>query len=282
MMKLDTPRCKEVIYDFGTHNGGDIEYYLKKGRKIVGVEANPSLVAQCADRFRSEIDEKRLVLINAAISTSDDAPTTPFYIHKFNTVLNQLHRPCEEKCSEFQEIRVPQIKATSIIEEHGHPYYLKIDLEGCDQEVLAELFGKEIYPDFVSAESHSIRVFCLLAAAGYKSFNLVDGSSVAKRYKETSISTFNGVETYSFPFHSAGPFGEDIRTPWLDENKFFCLLSNEGLGWKDIHATNQIQPASSSPAMVRRKATFREHLSDLFPSFIRSLRFRLRSRNEDK
>lgn len=52
-----TPR-NGVIYDFGMHNGDDVEYYLKKGRKIVGVEANPSLVALCADRFRSEIDKK--------------------------------------------------------------------------------------------------------------------------------------------------------------------------------------------------------------------------------
>jgi hypothetical protein len=43
---------------------------------------------------------------------------------------------------------------------------------------------------------------------------------------------------YSFPFHSAGPFGNDVDGAWMTGDNFLRVLALEGLGWKDIHATN--------------------------------------------
>jgi hypothetical protein len=45
--------------------------------------------------------------------------------------------------------------------------------------------------------------------------------------------------TYSFPVHSAGPFGDDINGRWFDIRSFQKLLAIEGTGWKDIHATTE-------------------------------------------
>ena len=35
---------KEIIYDFGSNNGCNLAYYLKKADKVVAVEANPLFV----------------------------------------------------------------------------------------------------------------------------------------------------------------------------------------------------------------------------------------------
>jgi hypothetical protein len=67
----------------------------------------------------------------------------------------------------------------------------------------------------------------------YKAFKLVDGSQVHKKYKNRIINNTN----YSFPSHSAGPFGNDIDGQWLEEKNFSILLSIVGFGWKDIHCS---------------------------------------------
>ncbi len=44
-----------LIYDLGSHNGQDSEFYLKKGFIVVAVEANPTLCDGLKLRFSREI-----------------------------------------------------------------------------------------------------------------------------------------------------------------------------------------------------------------------------------
>ena len=81
-----------VIYDFGMNNGDDAEYYLLKGSKVVGVDANPALCRQVEQRFAAEIGEGRLVVLNCALPRGE-AGATDFFIHKENDVLSQLPVP---------------------------------------------------------------------------------------------------------------------------------------------------------------------------------------------
>ena len=57
---------------------------------------------------------------------------------------------------------------------------------------------------------------------------------------------------YSFPYHSAGPFGDDVDGPWVTPDDFVRVLALEGFGWKDIHATNQ-EFAEPTPPMRSRE-----------------------------
>lgn len=72
------------------------------------------------------------------------------------------------------------------------------------------------------------------------SFKLVDGPTVSRVYADRLIESHFAQQKirYSFPFHSAGPFGDDIDGDWLSFDSTLKLLSLVGLGWKDIHATN--------------------------------------------
>jgi FkbM family methyltransferase len=232
---------KKIIYDFGANNGDDIAYYLQKCDKVVAVEANPALVEQIRSRFSQQINEGDLVVEHCVLTTDSNEQQVPFYIHKVNHVLSQFPRPQMSMLNEFNETLLPSRNVIKIINQHGNPYYIKIDLEHYDHVILKELFLHDIRPAFISAEAHDIEVFSALVTLGkYQSFNLVEGSGVEKKYKHSPIITKFGERIYSFPAHSAGPFGEDIQTKWMTANNFVTLLAAEQLGWKDIHATNEI------------------------------------------
>jgi FkbM family methyltransferase len=231
-----------VIYDFGMNNGDDVEYYLLKGCKVIGVDANPSLCKSVEGRFAAEIAEGRLKVLNVALSANGSGSTTAFYLHRHDHVLSQLAAPNPDAAGEFERIEVPCRRASDIIRENGDPRYVKIDIEGGDGDVLFDLFEAGINPPEISAESHTIDVFARLVAAGYGSFALVDGETVPLVYRETTIATATGPRTFQFKPHSAGPFGADIQSEWQDPETFFYTLANAGLGWKDIHASRLIPP----------------------------------------
>ncbi|MCJ2014801.1 FkbM family methyltransferase [Methylobacterium sp. J-076] len=238
--------ARKIAYDFGMNNGDDVAYYLLKGHDVVAVEANPTLCQHSRARFAREIDEGRLTIINAVVTDAEYQDEVDFYIHRTNDVLSQFPAPAPEVREQFDRIRLASIPATVIVRNHGEPHYIKIDLEGFDPNVLRSLFGAGIKPPFISAESHSVEVFSLLCAHGYRSFNLVDGLSVPKVYANAEIAGEAGPVRHAFPWHSTGPYGEDLRSPWHDAESFFYLLARRRLGWKDVHASLEPMPGTVS------------------------------------
>jgi len=229
---------KRIIYDFGSNNGDDIPYYLMKSEHVVAVEANPLLCAQIRARFCEAIDSGNLVVENCVLSVEQSTGEVPFYIHKTNHVLSQFPVPTLATLDQFEEVTLPSKNPIELITTYGDPYYVKIDVEHYDQAILRSLFEANIRPPYISAEAHSIEVFALLVAHGrYPSFKLVDGDSVSIEYQDHEINAINGPKRYSFPIHSAGPFGSDIKGPWISADNLFRLLRNVNLGWKDIHAS---------------------------------------------
>jgi FkbM family methyltransferase len=242
MTNIPAPPSK-VIYDFGANNGDDLPYYLQKGDRVVAVEANPLLASEIEQRFAREIAERRLLVENCVVTDEDAAENVPFYLHKYNFQLSQFPRPTKSNIANFQEVLLPSKSVSNLVATHGDPFYIKIDLEHYDEVILRRLFQQNIRPPFISVESHSIEVFCTLVSLGkYNSFNIVDGNSVAERYKCRTINSNVGQTAYSFPHRSSGPFGDDIDGPWWTASQFFYLLAFERLGWKDIHATSVISP----------------------------------------
>jgi FkbM family methyltransferase len=245
-------REKKVIYDFGSNNGDDVPYYLKKSDTVIAVEANPVLCEQIENRFKEELSDGRLFVENCVLTTDDSANEVYFYIHKSNHVLSQFPKP--ENTQDFEKVLLPSKSVMQLIKKYGNPYYIKIDIEHYDQAVLRALFENNVRPPYISAESHDIEVFSLLVSLGrYNSFKLVDGYSVSSKYNEHKIVVNEKTETYSFPFHSAGPFGDDISGEWMTANNFYRLLAFENLGWKDIHASSLHPP---NPTSVARMAPY--------------------------
>ena len=244
-----------IIYDIGANNGDDIPYYLNKGDTVIAIEANTSLCAQIARRFPDEIQSKRLIIENVVLTTSSlfqnqKEKNVTFWLHKIDHVLSQFPTPPEHIIHNYEKVSLPSCSIIDLIKKYGDPHYIKIDVEHFDQAILRDLFENDIMPEFISAESHSIDIFSLLITLGkYEFFKLVDGPSVSKKYKNHKILTKNGKEKFfSFPFHSAGPFGDDIAGGWFHKDIFFKCLALSGLGWKDIHASKRLPMPDSKIA----------------------------------
>jgi FkbM family methyltransferase len=240
---------KKVIYDFGANNGDDVPYYLLKADLVVAVEANPRLCDAIAQRFAKDISDGRLLVENCVLSEIRSIEPVPFFVHPHYDVFSQFPVPNSEVVSEFDKIFISAKMPSSIVGQYGTPHYIKVDVEHNDSNVLRELFSNSICPAFISSESHDAEVFATLVSVGrYKWFRLLDGPSVSKKYRNARIQdTLGAWHGYSFPYHSAGPFGDDIEGGWISANDLLELLAFGGMGWKDIHATNLPDIAKAPP-----------------------------------
>jgi len=121
----------KLIYDVGMHIGGDSDFYLKKGFNVVGVEANPALVAFCERRFAFELSSGQLKIVNRAIA--ERARPIDFYINEDNDLWGSADRRWAER--DEKKSRVIAVEASTmqmIFAEFGMPYYMKVDIEGHD------------------------------------------------------------------------------------------------------------------------------------------------------
>lgn len=252
-MPARTPESPRVIYDFGANNGDDVPYYLKKADRVVAVEANPALCREMEERFSAAIEEGRLRVENCVLVGEGGAPEVQFYLHKRHHVLGQFPEPDASVRGDYEKVLLPSRPVMELLRQYGSPYFVKIDMEGADEAILREILRKGVRPPFISAELQSIRVFALLAGMGeYGAFKLVDGATVARKYKDHWIEVDGRRERYSFPEHSAGPFGDDVAGEWMNADDLFEVLAKEKLGWKDLHATRLVQPDATSRAQKRR------------------------------
>lgn len=254
----------KVIYDLGANNGDDLAYYLLKADRVVAVEANPQLADLIRQRYAAAIAEDRLRVENCVLVAGEGGEPVPFYIHKRSHLASQFPTPSADTSiavdyasdpAHYDRVELPSLGVRDLIARHGAPWYMKLDLESYDAEVLRALFANGIFPPLISAESHSIEVLAtMVALGGYSCFNLVDGSQVGRDFADHPITTRNGPGRFRFPDHAAGPFGDDLPGPWRDTNAFFRFLALRGLGWKDVHAsrihTPELTEAETLPDFI--------------------------------
>ncbi|MEB3303040.1 MAG: FkbM family methyltransferase [Cyanobacteriota bacterium] len=249
MHLLRASGMKKIIYDVGANNGGDIPYYLMKADLVVAIEANPALCDGIRKRFAEEIEQGRLLVESCVVTAEERSGEVDFYVHNTHHVLSQLDKPGEDSFDLYTPIKLPSQSILKILQTHGAPHYVKIDIEHYDTQLLKALFAGGVHPPYISAEAHSIDVFCtLVGEGGYRAFKLVDGYYVARDYKD--FTTQCGLK-YAFPMDSAGPFGNDVQGEWMTSDHFFQLLAYWGLGWIDIHATNVEQPNPNAKPSTR-------------------------------
>lgn len=239
----------KVIYDIGANNGDDIPYYLLKADRVVAVEANPVLCRQIRDRFGEDLASSRLVLEECVITSFDRPSEVEFWVHNDKPARSQYPTPPKHLQAEFTKHRLPSRPVADIIVEHGDPYYVKIDIEGFDAQVLRALFTAGIRPPYISAECHHCDVIAvLIALGGYTAFQIVDGESVVDVFRNALIHTNAECVTvnYSFPFHTSGPFGDDLRGEWMTADRLLAQIVTSGFGWKDVHATTLHEPTATA------------------------------------
>ncbi|PIR38183.1 MAG: hypothetical protein COV34_01015 [Candidatus Zambryskibacteria bacterium CG10_big_fil_rev_8_21_14_0_10_42_12] len=231
---------KKLIFDLGFHNGDDTDFYLHKGFSVVAIEANPTLVHNGNDRFKTYIQKNQLTLLNKAVHTGNKP--IKFYINQNRSDWSSCNkRLAEIDGSKAKIVTVHPVSLSKLCSDYGTPFYVKVDVEGCDTMVAEELFSLKEKPKFVSFETskqtyHAL--FSWLYVAGYKKFQLVNQLNHPRR---------EGV--YKFTEHSSGFFGNDLpKDKWLtfDDALTQYIHYKElkkkdnrelALGWLDVHAS---------------------------------------------
>lgn len=248
----------KLVYDIGMYDASDTRYYLSAGYKVVAVEANTSLVESAKKLFDQEVYSGQLTLVNKVISDGskkkedliicgDDIGSSSIYRKK---VMNR---------NPIGVYTVDQISIGQLIDIHGLPYYLKIDIEGADRFCVLPLTStnKPSYISFELSEDYEelIRHLETIGFAKFKMINqrnfreLSNQRNIYDRirrkivnvlgYEAPQYGRFHG---YFFKYvHSSGP------PPWLSDGKWYSCKeilrrwekanSKHKLGvWYDVHA----------------------------------------------
>lgn len=219
-------RDDRLIYDVGMHDGEDTAFYLERGYRVVGVEANPVMVSRLREKFAGEIHGGRLILVDRAIARQPGQ--VRFAVNRTMSVWGSLDPEFIERnsragaVSDF--ITVEAMLFADVLRRYGVPYYIKIDIEGMDMACIEDLQSVARPPRYVSLEStvtsgHATfaRAFTELAhlwTLGYRHFKYVDQGRL-ERLNGTVLDREGASMRYAYVAESSGPFGEETPGEWL-------------------------------------------------------------------
>jgi FkbM family methyltransferase len=215
---------QDLVYDVGLHRGEDTDFYLRKGYRVIGIEAHPGLVANAAIRFQEAITDGRLHIVSGAIAPKSAGNKLNFYANRdqsvWGTIIPEWKSRNDRLGSPSDQISVNRIEIIELYRTYGIPFYLKVDIEGVDCFVLEQLRAFEDRPQYVSLESEKIDFgqltaeMELLKGLGYGKFQVVQQETIPGTKIVSATLDGEGFE-YVFEAHSSGPFGDDLPSPWL-------------------------------------------------------------------
>ena len=164
----------DLIFDIGLHRGNDATFYLKKGFKVVGLEAVPGLCEFVKTQNLDAVSSGRLTIIQKALSDLE-GQTVEFFVNPSKDDWGSLTRGVAEKgMGNAEAITVETTTLESMMETFGVPYYLKCDIEGADAILVDQLLHSTGRPSFVSIEATSADDITKLSACGYDRFQIVN------------------------------------------------------------------------------------------------------------
>ena len=140
------PAC-HLIFDIGANDGHKAEAFLGIGKKVVCCEPDSKNFNTLQIRFRNR--KSRVLLEKVAVG--DKIGSTEMFVHHdgsaFNTLNKKFKKVVEEddlqkwneKIKFDQTIQVTTTTLDELIKKYGKPYFIKIDVEGSELEVIKGL-----------------------------------------------------------------------------------------------------------------------------------------------
>jgi len=215
---------KKIIYDFGANSGQNLKYFLSKSDLVIAVEPIFELCEKIKKNFNKEIKKGKLIVENLAVVDDDSISSVDFYQNN-KSWLSTLKK---DDSLDFKKIKVDSTTPTALFDKYGYPYYIKIDIENFDINILRFLKEKNIEPKFISFEAQNEETYNYFRNNfSYQFFNFVLGSRVHKDYGSR------------FEFHSSGPIFGDFKYNWVNERFLTLCLKIHKYGWIDVHCTNE-------------------------------------------
>ncbi|MBK6662652.1 MAG: FkbM family methyltransferase [Thermoflexaceae bacterium] len=172
-----TPR-PDLIFDLGMHVAQDTEFYLRKGFRVVAIEANPVLARAARSRLHGAVEEGRLVVLAVGIGGTRGLST--FFIDPVHSEWSSFEPGLGGRSGEGRKVAVPTVVLGDVLREFGCPHYLKIDIEGHDLLALRQLEESGCRPSFVSVENGQPPMLETLVRMGYAGFKFINQATVPK------------------------------------------------------------------------------------------------------
>ncbi len=232
-----------LIMDIGMNNGRDSLFYLKKGFRVVAVEANPLLVNKASEDLADYIVSGQLII--NCVGLGKKAGQFNFYVNLDNDHWSSFDKEWGTRNgTRYKEISVDCIQPQRLFQQYGMPYYLKIDIESADIEVVRALHDFPERPRYISIEENQISYFDELRAVGCCAFKIVNQRELTN--VKCPYPPLEG--TYvdmAFDGTTSGPFGEEAPGEWMTFDqamaKYIAEIRSPSLGfiggesWFDIH-----------------------------------------------
>jgi FkbM family methyltransferase len=176
----------KVFFDVGANRGTYTRYLLEQYQAdlVIAVEPNPSCVAILKDLFKREMD--RVVIVERAVS--DKSEPIDFHICTSIDTVSSAD-PNWVTNSRFAHqfhwadpIKVETISLDELIDIHGEPQAIKIDVEGYELSALRSLTKKDIKSEISfewTAERavETVTSLAYLDKLGYDSFGFTHMSN---------------------------------------------------------------------------------------------------------
>lgn len=162
---------EKLVYDVGMHNGDDTAYYLSKGYTVVAVEADPVQAQKGVERFHSEVESGRLKILNVGVAKEEGQ--FDFYINEEKSEWNSFDLSIASRDGlPWHAIKIKAMKFATLIQEHGVPYYLKVDIEGHDYLCIEGLDPANL-PKYISVEANDDTLLDKLNEKGFTRYKLL-------------------------------------------------------------------------------------------------------------
>ena len=248
-----TPRHNDLVYDVGMHMGEDSEFYLRKGFRVVAFEANPDMVASCKERFKEFLDSGQLTIIEGAIVDpsliTGGQKTVQFYQNQDSSVWGTVSSEWAERNARLgmssKVTEVAAIDFAEVLREHGVPYFMKIDIEGCDWVCVNALHGFQERPAYISIESDKTnlenirREIDLFLQLGYTTFQAVEQQQIAWTQSPPNPAREGKYVGLTFERGASGLFGLELENQWKSKSQIlgqyrwiflgYLLLGDDGI-----------------------------------------------------
>jgi FkbM family methyltransferase len=141
----------DLVFDVGANLGNYAEIFASLGAQVVALEPNPD----CVSHIRRSYPRNSIDVVNTAVGSSPGVATIRIAQRSDMSSMSSDWIDAIRNAQRLEgsvwadQLTVPVITLDSLIEKFGPPKYIKIDVEGFEENVLA---GLSALPELLSFE----------------------------------------------------------------------------------------------------------------------------------